>query len=335
MTNDFSKGTKISRRALLAAAGGTVCTAYAGLVMSQPPEYPNKLVRVIVPYPPGGPTDIVSRVICNGLSTRLKQAFTVENRPGASGMIGADVIAKAPPDGYNLLINVSGHIVNPALYAKMTHDPLKDFKPITNLAVTPIVLVVSANSDIHSVADLIKTVRAQPGRHGFASSSSGTPGHLTGEVFKGMHKLDVQHIPYKGAAPALTDLIGGQVTFMFDSMPSSINLIKGGKLRALGVTSKARLGVLPDLPTFEEIGMPEINLTTWYGFWAPARTPDEIVNRLYQETSQLLQSPEVKAKLHEVQADPVGDTPANFAAFCVAEARRYAAIVQQAHIKLG
>jgi len=335
MTKEFIAGPvdNLARRGFLAAVTGLIATGLSrGAWASN--DYPSKPIRIVVPYPPGGPTDIVARIVAQAISERVNQSVTIDNRPGASGMIGADVVAKAPPDGYTLLINVSGQLINPALYAKMPHDPLKDFLPITNLATTPIQLVVSANSEVRSVEELVKLVRSQPGRHTFASSSNGTPGHLTGEVFKSAAKLDAVHVPYKGSAPALTDVIGGQVTFMFDSMPSSINLVKGGKLRSLGVTSARRVDVLPDVPTFAELNYPDVNLTTWYGLWAPAKTPPEVSARIYAEVSKVLALPNVRKRILEALAEPVGDTPEHFSAFCTAESKRYAAIVQTAGIRL-
>lgn len=324
-----------ARRRLLIAAAGAALSPLASRSWAQAASgYPSKPLRVVIPYPPGGPTDIVGRIVGATLAEKLGQSVVIDNRPGASGMIGADTVAKAAPDGYVLLINVSGQLVNPALYANMSQNPLKDFRGITNLASTPIQLVVSANSPVQSVADLVALVRSQPGRHNFASSSNGTPGHLAGEVFKAAAKLDVTHIPYKGSAPALTDVIGGQVTYMLDSMPSSISLVKGGKLRALAVTAGQRVAVLPDVPTFAELGYPTVNLTTWYGMWAPAQTPPDLIARLYQVVSDVLAQPAVRARLADAQAMPVGDAPDHFDAYCRTEAKRYADIVRLAGIRL-
>lgn len=322
------------RRLLIGAAGATLGALGGGARAFAATGYPSKPLRVVIPYPPGGPTDIVGRIVATTLADKLGQSVVIDNRPGASGMIGADMVAKAAPDGYVLLINVSGQLVNPALYANMSHDPLRDFRGITNLASTPIQLVISANSPVRSVAELIELVRSQPGRHNFASSSNGTPGHLAGEVFKAAAKLDVTHIPYKGSAPALTDVVGGQVTYMLDSMPSSISLVKGGKLRALAVTSAQRVEALPDVPTFAELGYPDVNLTTWYGMWAPAQTPPDLIAALYQTVSGVLRQPDVRTRLADSQAMPVGDTPEQFDAYCRSEAKRYAEIVQRAGIRL-
>ena len=322
------------RRLLIGAAGATLGALGGGARAFAATGYPSKPLRVVIPYPPGGPTDIVGRIVATTLADKLGQSVVIDNRPGASGMIGADMVAKAAPDGYVLLINVSGQLVNPALYANMSHDPLRDFRGITNLASTPIQLVISANSPVRSVAELIELVRSQPGRHNFASSSNGTPGHLAGEVFKAAAKLDVTHIPYKGSAPSLTDVVGGQVTYMLDSMPSSISLVKGGKLRALAVTSAQRVEALPDVPTFAELGYPDVNLTTWYGMWAPAQTPPELIATLYKTVSGVLRQPDVRTRLADSQAMPVGDTPEQFDAYCRSEAKRYAEIVQRAGIRL-
>lgn len=324
----------VRRRMVLAGSAAAFGAGFSTITFAAPGDYPTKLIKVMVPYPPGGPTDIVARIVGPRLGDVLQQTVVLDNRGGASGMIGADLVAKAPPDGYTLLINVSGQLVNPALYAKMPHDPLKDFAPITNLASTPIQLVIRADHPAQTVKDLVDLIYAEPGKHSFASSSVGTPGHLTGEMFKLAAKLDVLHVPYKGSAPALTDVIGGQVTYMFDSMPSSINLVKGGKLRSLGVTSAQRNKALPQTPTMAESGYPDINLSTWYGMWAPAGTPPAIIQKVYFAVAKILQEPDVLAKLEAVQLEGVGDTPAHFAMFCQSEAQRYATIVKAAGIKL-
>lgn len=331
-TNTSTSATSGGRREFLAAMAALAAGAHMPNALAL--SYPSGPIRVVIPYPAGGPTDIVGRIVSHALSEHFKQPFTVDNRAGASGMIGADIVAKGPADGSIILMNVSGQLVNPVLYSKLPHDPLKAFKPVTRLASTPIQLIVSANSPVKSVKELIALVKAEPGKHTFASSSNGTPGHLTGELFKSLAKLDAIHVPYKGTAPALTDVIGGQVSFMFDSMPSSISLVKGGKLRSLGVTSKKRVASLPDVPTFIEAGLAELNLSTWYGLWMQAQTPDLLVQSLYAGVKNVLARPDIRAKLNDVQAEPGGETPAEFDAFCRSEAQRYAAIVRNAGIKL-
>jgi tripartite-type tricarboxylate transporter receptor subunit TctC len=330
---DQRKGGGPRRRELMATIAGLAAGSYLPGAFAQA-AYPGKPVRVVVPYPPGGPTDIVGRIVSQALAEHFKQSFVVENRAGASGMIGADIVAKAPADGLTILMNVSGQVANPALYARMPHDPLKDFKPVTKLASTPIQLVVSGNSPVKSVKDLIALVKSEPGRHTFASSSIGTPGDLMGELFKSLAKLDVVHVPYKGSAPALTDVVGGQVTFMFDSMPSSISMVKAGRLRALGVSSGKRVGALPDVPTFAEQGFPDLNLTTWYGLWVPAQTSDQVVSELYAGVKQVLSDPAVRTRLLDNFAEPGGEAPKEFDAFSRSEAQRYATIIRNAGIKI-
>ena len=325
----------ISRRGLLAAIGATAATnsIFSSAFANVP--YPQNTVRVVVPFPPGGPTDIVGRVVSQRLTDLLKKPFVVDNRAGASGIIGSDIVAKAQPDGLTLLVNVSAQVINPYLYPKLPNDPFKDFAPITNLASTPIQLVVSADVPVKNVDELVAYVKAHPGKCSFASSSAGAPGHLAGEVFKLATRSDAQHVPYKGSAPALTDVMSGQVTYMFDSMPSSIGFVKGGKLRALGVTGTSRAPSLPDVPTMAESGYPDMTMTSWYGFWAPARTPSEIIERLQKTVAQSLLEPAVVKQLTSISAEPMGDSPSKFAEFCQSEARRYESIIKAANIKLS
>jgi len=321
----------ITRRGFMAGAAAAAACAHAGIAFAS--TYPSRPIRVVVPFPPGGPTDLVARIVALSMSEQMGQSFVVENKGGASGMIGANMVAKAPSDGLTILMNVSAHVVNPLIYAKVMDDPLKDFTPITRLASTPIQLVVSAQSPFQTFQELVAAVQANPGKHTFASSSVGAPGHLTGELFKQATQSKVTHVPYKGSAPALTDVLGGQVSYMFDSMPSSIAFVQSGKLRALGVTADKRLASVPNVPTFAELGYPALNLHTWYGLWAPAKTPKPIVDTLYAAARKALQSPGVQNQLQQIQAYPGGETPAQFEAFCLEETKRYAEIVRGAGIK--
>ncbi|AGW93076.1 MULTISPECIES: Bug family tripartite tricarboxylate transporter substrate binding protein [Cupriavidus] len=320
-------------RAGVAAFGTAQLIGLPTLASATP--YPIGPVRVVIPFPAGGPTDVVGRIVAHQMSEVLKQSFVVDNRGGASGTIGADMVAKAPPNGQTLLINVSAQVINPFLYPKLPHDPIKDFTPITSLASTPIQLLVASDLPIHSVSELVRYVKSRPTGCSFASSSNGTPGHLAGELFKMLTGISAVHAPYKGSAPALTDLIGGQVTFMFDSMPASLPLVKAGKLRALAVTGNRRSKSLPDTPTLVESGYPEMTMTTWYGLWAPAKTPQEIVAALQAATVKALANQEVRARLADLSAEPLGESPERFAAFCKEEADRYAKIIKAAGIRLA
>jgi len=298
-------------------------------------QYPAGPVRVVIPFPAGGPTDVVGRIICQHMSESLKQQFVIDNRGGASGTIGADMVAKAPPDGQTVLINVSAQVINPFLYRRLPHDPLKDFAPVTSLASTPLQLVVSADLPVRNVQELVGYVKANPKGCSFASSSNGTPGHLAGELFKLSSGIDALHAPYKGSAPALTDVIGGQITFMFDSMPSSLPLVKAGKLRSLAVTGMRRAANLPEVLTMVESGFAQMTMTTWYGLWAPAKTPDEIVGKLQAAAVKALAQQEVRARLAEFSAEPMGESPGQFAEFCRQESDRYARIIKAAGIRLA
>ena len=295
------------RRQILAGAGyASLLLSSTGHALADTRGWPKQLIKVVIPYPAGGPTDIVGRLISGRLSEVLRQTIIIDNRGGASGTIGADMVAKSAPDGYTLLMNVSVHVINPSLYAKLPHDPIKDFTPITSLAYTPTQLLVGADSPVTSVKALVDKLKASPEKYSFASSSIGAPGHLAGELFKISAGVDAVHIPYKGSAPALTDLMGGQVTYMFDSMPSSIALVKSGKLRALAVTSPKRAPNLPAVPTMIEAGFPDVTISTWYGLWGPANLPAAIAEQLSSEVVEILAQPDIKAKLAESSAEGIG-----------------------------
>ncbi|MGT2460117.1 Bug family tripartite tricarboxylate transporter substrate binding protein (plasmid) [Cupriavidus basilensis] len=323
------------RQFIVAGIASAAASQYLGLSRAFAASvYPTGPVRVVIPFPAGGPTDVVGRVICQHMSESLKQSLVVDNRSGASGTIGADMVAKAAPDGQTILINVSAQVINPFLYPKLPHDPLKDFAPVTGLASTPLQLLVSSNLPVRGVKELIAYIKARPDSCSFASSSNGTPGHLAGELFKLSTGINALHAPYKGSAPALTDVIGGQITFMFDSMPSSLPLVKAGKLRSLGVTGLRRAKNLPDVPTLVESGFPDMTMTTWYGMWTPAKTPHDVVAALQAAATKALAKPEVSARLSDLSAEPMGESSERFAAFCQQEAERYARIIKAAGIHL-
>ena len=295
--------------------------------------YPNKPIRMIVPYPPGGPTDVLGRIVAQKLSESLGQQVVVENRPGASGMIGSEMVAKAAPDGYTLLTNASIHVINPSLYAKMSFDALRDFAPVSLIAQVPLILVVNPALPVKSVQELIALGKAQPNRLNFGSSGNAAAPHLAGESFKIATGIQMQHVPYKGSAPALTDLIGGQVQLIFDSMPSAMPHVKSGKIRALAVTTAKRSPTVPDLPTIAESGVPGFDISTWYGVWAPAGTPKDIVSKVAAEMAKALQQPAVRERLAALGAEPVGNTPEEFAAYCQAELAKWSRIVRESGAK--
>ena len=283
---------------------------------------------MIIPYPPGGPTDILGRIVAQNLTEKLGQQVVVENKPGASGMIGADLVAKAPPDGYTLLANASIHVINPSLYKNPTYDAIKDFTPVSLIADVPLVLVVAPELPVKSVKDLIALAKSSSGKLNFASSGNAAAPHLAGEAFKIATGVDMQHVPYKGSGPALTDLMGGQVQLMFDSLPSSISHVKSGKLRAIAVTTAKRSSALPNVPTIAESGVPGFDISTWYGIWAPAGTPKEIVSKLSGEIAKIVKIPDVRERLAGLGAEPVGNSPDEFAAYCRSELAKWAKIVK-------
>ena len=320
---------KISQ-AVRVLAVALACIAATG---ASAQDYPSKPIRIIVPYPPGGPTDILARVVAAKLAEKLGQPITIDNKAGASGMIGADMVAKAAPDGYTLLANASIHVINPSVQAKSPYDAIKDFAPVSLIADVPLVLVVTQTLPAQSVKELIALGKAKPGTLNFASSGNAAAPHLAGEAFKIATGVDMQHVPYKGSGPAVSDLIGGQVQLMFDSLPSSIGHIKSGKLRALAVTTSKRAGALPDLPTVAESGVPGFDISTWYGVWAPAGTPKQIVNRISAEIAAIVRTPEIRERLASLGAEPVGDTPEEFAAYTRSELAKWARIVKASGAK--
>ena len=284
------------------------------------PAYPSKPVRLVVPFTPGGSTDILARAVGQKLSESWGQPVVVDNRPGAGGIIGMETVAKAAPDGYTL---VMGHIgtlaANPALYKTLPYDPVKDFAPVTLIARVPNVLVVGPAVPSRSVAELIALAKAKPGKLDYGSGGNGSAAHLATEYFKLKAGVDLQHIPYKGTAPALQDLLGGQIALMITGLPPVLPHVKAGKLRILGVASAQRLRQFPEIPTIAESGVPGFEATQWYGILAPAATPKEIVAKLNREFVKALRDPAVGEKLAGEGADPVGDTPGEFAAFIASE----------------
>ena len=306
----------------------------SGLSLAQ--TYPSKPIRLIVPFPPGGTTDIVARLVADKLSQQLGQPVVVDNRAGAGGSIGADLIAKAAPDGHTLgIATVSTHAVNPAANQKLAYNPLTDFIPVTNLAAVPNVIVVHPSVPAKDMKEFIALLKKEPGKWSFASSGQAGIGHMMGELFLSASQTDMVHVPYKGAGPALNDMLGGQVKVMFDNLPSSLQYIKAGKLNALAVAAPKRVDVLPTVPTFAELGLPEVNDQAWYGLVVPAKTPDAVVKRLYDATVSVLRTPEIREKFAQQGAVPVGNTSAEYLAQIKVEFDKMKRIVQKKGITLS
>jgi len=297
--------------------------------------YPVKPIRIVVPFPPGGATDILARDVAQKLTEAWGQQVIVDNRPGAGGNIGSELVAHSAPDGYTLEMGTVGtHAINASLYAKMPYDHVKDFAPVILVAGVPNVLVVNNAVPANSVAELIAYAKANPGKLNFASSGNGTSIHLSGELFKVMAGVQMTHIPYKGSAPALQDLLGGQVQLMFDNLPPSLPQIKAGKVRALAVTSLTRAPALPDVPTIAESGLPGFEASSWFGILAPAGTPPAIVAKLNAEIAKWLATPEAKEKLAKQGANAAGGTPEDFAKHIAAETAKWAKVVKDSGAKI-
>lgn len=299
-------------------------------------NYPSKPVRVIVPYVAGGAADITTRVIAQKLSDRLGASFVVENKPGANGMIGTDFVAKAKPDGYTLLADASGPlVVNPSLYEKVPYDPVKDLVPVSQLTSYQYALVVPAASPLHSLDDLIRTARSQPGKLSYGSAGIGAGGHLAGELLALMSKTELTHVPYKGNAQALADILGGQLSFTFDTIVTAVPHIRSGKLRAFAVSGPTRSSALPDVPTMEELGYKGFHITQFQGILAPAGTDAAIVKTLNDAVGAAMREPDVVKRLAEEGGyEIVAGSPADFARLIATELDMYKRLIQDANIRM-
>ena len=317
----------------LAAAVMATCVLVAPSAWAQ--AFPSKPVKLVVPFPPGGSLDNVGRLLAQKLSEAWGQQVVVENKPGAGGNIGADAVAKSPPDGYTVVMGaLSTHAVNPSLYKTMPYDAVKDFAPLSLVAITPNVLIVKTGAPIASVKDLVAYAKANPGKTNFGSGSNGSAGHLAGELFKLETGTDVMHIPYKGGAPALQALLAGDTQFMFDNLANAMAQVKGGTVRAIAVTTAQRSKLVPELPTMAEAGLPGFDISTWFGLMAPAGTPPDVVARWNAEIVKALNAPDVREKMLAQGAEPAPMTPAEFATFIARERDKYAKIVSASGAKV-
>ncbi|HEV7820866.1 MAG TPA: tripartite tricarboxylate transporter substrate binding protein [Burkholderiales bacterium] len=297
--------------------------------------YPSKTVRIIAPFAAGSTIDILGRLIAPKLFEALGQPVIVEDRPGAGGMIGLDFVAKSPPDGHTLVIGALGPLaMNPALYAKTPFDPVKDFSAVSLLATGPVVIVVHPSIPAGTVKDLVELAKKRPGQLNFGSPGVGSSPHLTGELFKLITKTDIVHVPYKGNAEAITDLIGGQLSVVFTGVPPVIPLAKAGKVRVLATTGKQRLANLPDVPTIREAGIEGADVLIWYGVVAPAATPKDVVARLNREIVKIMALPDVREKFAQQGVDPASSTPEEFAQLIRDEVARWSKVIRGAGIKL-
>jgi tripartite-type tricarboxylate transporter receptor subunit TctC len=296
-------------------------------------SYPERAVRVVVPFPVGGGTDILARMMLQKLGERVGGSFIIDNRSGAGGTIGTELVAKAPPDGYTLLFASSSHTINPSVYRKLGYEPARDFAPVTIAASGPGILVVHPSVPAKSVKELIAFARTRPGQLNYASAGNGTPPHLSAELFKSMAKIEIVHVPYKGNTLAFVDLISGSVSLSFPTITSGLPPVRAGRLRALGVTSKQRSTVVPDVPTIAESGLAGYEAATWYGMLAPAATPAAVVTKLHQQMEEVLKLGDIREKLLAQGLEPVGNKPGEFASIIAAELAKWSRIVAAAGVK--
>ena len=322
-----------ARRTLLAATAVLLGTGATLPVLAQQATYPAKPIRLVVGYAAGGTTDVIARLVGQKLGEGLGQTVVVENRAGANSNLGAEAVARAPADGYTVFVFTIANTINATLYDKLPYDPQKDFEPVGLMAKVPNILVVNNDVPVKTVAEYVAYARAQPQGVTFAPSGSGSSIHLSGEMFKMVAKLNMLHVPYRGSAPAVTDLIGGQVQSMFDNAPSAMPHILGGRLRPLAITSAQRSPLLPDVPTVAESGFPGFDVQSWFSLAVPRGTPQPIVDRLNAELNKVLDMPDVKKRLAELGATPAGGSPADMRSFVEAELKRWNAVVKASGAK--
>ena len=320
--------------AMKAISGLLVGLSVGGTVFAQAADsYPNRPITMVVAFPAAGTTDILARLIGQKLTEKFKQTVVVENRPGAGGNIGTAYVAKSAPDGYTITMGTIGtQAINPSLYKKMPYDAAKDFVPLTRAAMVPNMLVVNINAPYNTLAEMLAYGKAHPGQLTYGSSGNGTTLHLSGELFNLMTGAQITHIPYKGSTPAVADLLGGQISMIFDNMPSVIEQFKGGRLKALAVTSAQRIAQVPNVPTIQESGVPGYEVWSWFGLLAPAGTPEAIVEKLNASIVEIIKRPDVEAKMIELGAVPMPETSAQFGAFIAAETLKWAKVIQEAKV---
>ena len=321
----------LNRRRVIQAIGLAVAMS-GGAAMAQ--AWPSKPVSLIVPFPPGGTTDVLARALADKLTLSLGQTVIVESKPGAGATIGADYVAKAKPDGYTLLVGAVHHTIASIVYKKLPYDFQKDLAPITTIALVPNVLVVNANTPAKNVAELVALAKAKPGQYNYGSNGNGTAQHLIGTQFQNLTGTDLVHVPYKGSGPLATDLLGGQINMSFDTVTPVLQHIKSGKLRALAVTTAKRSSALPDVPTLEEAGLKGFDIGTWFGVLAPVATPKDVLARLSAEMVKVIQSPDFRKRMEEIGAEPIGNSAEQMAQQIRGETEKFAKLVKEAKVTI-
>jgi tripartite-type tricarboxylate transporter receptor subunit TctC len=328
----------IDRRRLLPLIAAAPVLAFGRTAAAQAPlpsGWPSRVVKLVVPFTPGGGIDGIGRILGARLSEMWGQQMVIENKPGAGGNIASEFVARSAPDGYTMYISAAGLAVNRYLFASINYDPLADFAPVTLICLFPNILVVPSSSQVHSVGDLLALARTNPGKVTFASPGHGSSPHMSGELFKYLAKVDLTHVPYRGAAPAFTDVIAGRVDCTFAVMASGLPLVRSGQLRALGVTTAARVAAAPEVPTIAEVGVPGYDTSSWFAFFVPAKTPAEIISKMHADTVAALAEPQIRAKLDALGVVVVGSTPEQLGIHLQAEMERWAPVIKAANIKVS
>ena len=327
---------KIDRRRLIAlAAAGVLVPVAGGRTAPSAEGWPSRVIKLVVPFTPGGGIDSIGRIIGARLSEIWSQQVVIENKPGAGGNIASEFVARSAPDGYTMYITAAGLAVNQYLFATINYDPLADFAPVTLICLFPNVLVVPSSTSLRSVGDLVAQAKREPGKLTFASPGHGSSPHMSGELFKSMAKVDLTHVPYRGASPAYTDVIAGRVDCTFAVMASGLPLVRSGQLRALGVTTAKRVAAAPEIPTIAESGVPGYDMSSWFAFFVPAKTPTEIIRKMHADTVAVLAEPQVRAKLDALGVVVVGSTPEELGAHLKTEMERWAPVIKAANIKVS
>ena len=316
------------RQALAIAAGLALAGLGASAAHAQAGSYPDKPIRFLVPYPPGGGTDVIARIVQASFQAALGQPIVIENRGGAGGSVGTDVVAKSAPDGYTVLFTLSSHTINPAIFPKLAYDTVKDFEPVGMVASLPQILAANPQLAVNNIAGLIAMAKAKPDGLSFASVGNGSPGHLAGELFQIRTGTKMTHIPYRGGGPAVTDVMAGQVPLLWVSIPAAVQFVKAGKLKALGVSTLKRSAALPDVPTLHEAGVADFEVDSWYAMFVPAKTPKAIIDKLNQALNTVLSDPVIREKLLAQGAEGVGGTPQALAKVVAAELPKWAKLVK-------
>src|SRR5215831_13766613 len=330
--------TVIDRRRLLPLIAAAPVLAFGRSAAAQAPSpsgWPSRVVKLVVPFTPGGGIDAIGRILGARLSEMWGQQVVIENKPGAGGNIASEFVARSAPDGYTMYISAAGLAVNRYLFASINYDPLADFAPVTLICLFPNILVVPSSSQVHSVRDLLALARTNPGKVTFASPGHGSSPHMSGELFKYLAKVDLTHVPYRGASPAYTDVIAGRVDCTFAVMASGLPLVRSGQLRALGVTTAARVAAAPEVPTIAEAGVPGYDTSSWFAFFVPAKTPAEIIFKMHADTVAALAEPQIRAKLDTLGVVVVGFTPEQLGMHLEAEMERWAPVIKAANIRVS